>query len=141
MCTMAGTVAQFRVTVQLQAHLTSAFVCGVSHKVAAKKVRSPLQSVSCGRELSSMRHLARIKWWLLRSTHSGHFNDSPLGRDCSKNFNCWQTVQTAVLVAAFVKCGYRLACLRVCVDHVPFVVQTMTATGHSTSYSKQKFCI
>jgi len=88
-----------------------------------------------------MRHFARSMWCLLRSTRSGHLSDNPVGSECSKNFNCWPTIQTAVLVAAFVKCGYRLACLGVCVDHVGCVVQTVTAAGHSTSYSKQKFCI
>lgn len=138
---MASTVAQFPVTFQLQTHLASIFVCGVSHKVAAKNVRSPLHSASCGRELSTMRHFARSKWWLLRSTRSGQLSDNSVGSDCSKNFICWQTVRTAVLVATFVMCGYRLACLPIGVDHVCCFVHTMTATGHSTSYSKQNFCI
>ena len=46
-----------------------------------------------------------------------------------------------MLVAAIVKCGYRLACLRACVDHVGFVVQTMTATGLITSYSRRYICV
>jgi hypothetical protein len=95
-----------------------------------------------------MRHFARSKWWLLRSTRSGHLNDNPLGSDCTKNFNCWQTIQTATLVAAFVKCGYRLACLRVCVDHAAVLfeqwlqldIPQATASRNSV-FSRRYICV